>query len=433
MNKPKKPQEPNRLSDKEKKILFACGIFLSVFAVAILIFTIVGSIELEDPMFLLYAPGSLFMGGMAYYPFYQISKDKKNMQLYQDQIQQYEQEMRQYEKEHPYHREIHFYQVCTNKYHIQNTTVADIARMKLALKELPYDWQESELANKYIIGKNEWTSSTSREKAQREKLANQEKIKSILDEQDNYQLYIKKRLTMTGTDKRTQYLKEIISNLEKELEDIDKSTYGMLSLGENYRKAVDRNDSDWATIGGIAEGIAGPAAGLAAASQAYAEGEKERQAKVETADRLNKLFQKVAVVDLDKKYDIKRQLESNKSLLANTYCILTADDLSQNDLMELIKPKKVIAKQVVPGLISLNFNTTATTLTIYETVQAYIDGFFKVIVKKNGVVALENYYELSNFDGSSGMCEIKAYVKGHDTDEYTLEYVPVHLWAVEKR
>ena len=72
MNKPKKPQEPNRLSDKEKKLLLASGIFLSVFAVAILIFTIGFLIELEDPMVLLYAPGSLFMGGMAYYSFYQI-------------------------------------------------------------------------------------------------------------------------------------------------------------------------------------------------------------------------------------------------------------------------------------------------------------------------------------------------------------------------
>lgn len=420
-------KEINLLSEKDEKLYkFILKFCIISCVIAVIVFVLWFGCDIGFhiytllPMLAAIALPILVFGGIGLIPFCILAKNNKNKRIL----------IEEFEREHPYHREQKFAKYCIQKFDIKGTSAADIARMKLAKAELGLDWDDSELAHKFEIGckaNDEEAKTNSIEKEQQQ-------IDGYFNDQHDDNKRISNRLNLVGTQKRLDGLERKLAQLQQRYDEYHKETMDIMKLGINYKASVDKNESNWGLAGGIASGIAGPVAGMAAASQAYAQGERERQAKVETANQLNKL---TTMVGLDRsKYEAKMhdEIKNIKEKINITQRLISSEEFSQSDLMKMIKPMETKTKNIHQDVIRFEFTTREAEIKIYETVDAYIDGYYKVIVKKNGLVALERYFELPDENGSLKPNNTNyGYIKGKATDKITFEFVPINLWGVENK
>lgn len=82
--------------------------------------------------------------------------------------------------------------------------------------------------------------------------------------------------TLYGSSKRKQMLTSLIADYDNKIQKLEEGEKALIQLGMIYADQQQK-ESDWAIIGGIAEGIAGPAAGLIAATNTMANNAKIRE------------------------------------------------------------------------------------------------------------------------------------------------------------
>lgn len=81
---------------------------------------------------------------------------------------------------------------------------------------------------------------------------------------------------LTGSNKRTKMLSNLSKDYSKKIDDMILGEAALKQVGMIYT-SQQKKESSWAIMGGIAEGIAGPAAGIMAASETIANNYKIRE------------------------------------------------------------------------------------------------------------------------------------------------------------
>ncbi len=437
--KPIKPQEPPKTSKKAvfKFIcLFIFGGLLACGSMAVGIWIYSEFAEEFIVLALAFCFAAIF-GIVAFVGFFGMTSNSRNEANYIVKLQNYNRDLKKYNEfvqKHPHYDEIQFYQLCRNKYKINLSegTKAVTARMKRVADELGLSWSEKDLITKYHRGQ----AAAELQIIEETKVKHAQKKASLLGEQKTEDQQVRSNVSIKffGRSKRWLFYEKRIAELKKQYEKIHGSSIALMTLSDNYRKSVDKNDSNWAIAGGIAQGIAGPAAGAFAASEAYKKGEKERQSKLAVADQLNTAAVNVALSNVNKENHILDKIEEAEKNLEITKQLLSSEEHPQNRLMDLIKPRTVNTTTEVPGLIRFDFVTNAASIKIYDTVDAYIDGYFKVIVKRGGSVVFERYFSLPDEYGSlKPSPRYYGYVESETANALSFDFQPVHLWGIENK
>lgn len=352
-------------------------------------------------------------------------------------LAQYEKELAQFMLEHPHYEEENFYDLCTEKFGIKGTSAADVARMRLAIQEIGYAWSEDELAQRFEIGqqaKQNYQKLKKKEAADTRAQKRKEEAENKLREQCVHSDYVKTRLSMSGVSKRVESIEnEITEYLEKAKQEHQEGSK-LFSVGTDYLNAVNRESSDWAIVGGIAEGIAGPAAGVMAASIQHEKDEQNRQEKKQGADLLLFASYQAAQPHFDRAREYKARAKELKQELELVKISIWQDACDQMELLHVLNPVISITKTTkLPGLLCATLTFHPAKTMIYETVDAYVDGFFRVIIKKGNEVIDEFFDELP---GNGSLCQDMSftyYIKGTKKDEFTATVEPVRLWGIEDK
>lgn len=266
--------------------------------------------------------------------------------------------------------------------------------------------------------------------------AGQEKIK--LEEYADYR----------GREKEIAYYDSIIAQADE-----------IITKGEETRELAEKSRSvfgtyiptgpkkrDWAIRGGIAAGLAGPAAGIAVAMDAqhknmvdqlnaHENAERERAAAKASGDNIASLIYLRGVSQ--EKLKEARAVKRENLKLKNECAVMLTDETHPSELLfGLLEPKAEI-KVKESGILNIRVTVQSHLVTIYDTTPAVIDGSFGGLIWNQrdeccGAVAFVlPLMGVSRNMTINGICVLPETAKADDS--YTLEFVHPNLWFVETK
>lgn len=349
------------------------------------------------------------------------SRYKKEMEKQAAEKAAAEEKKRIFEEEHPHYQQEQFYLQCKAQGITSIDTPADVARMVLLAKNKKFPGTESQLIAAYKTGKNDVTS-----RERKKELAALESEEAKLDKENLRYKDAKGQLKciLMSRDKAKEYRMQ-----EEAYRAQSRATHNAIFQGT---QGAMQKETDWATHGGIASGIAGPAAGFAVASDIQ---RKNAQIREQNA-ALSQLAARAAVeasrgtdslaYEASKKAD---EWEARAAAAENKL----VENLPEHQLLELLSCKAT-AHNSKTGAITVDIRIAATKdLKIYETVSAVVDGCLMArILDESGIVGTA--YMTLPWNGS----EVNTTLKGicrtpvRKAKTYTVKVEPYRLWAMEK-
>ena len=210
----------------------------------------------------------------------------------------------------------------------------------------------------------------------------------------------------------------------------------VLSIIQNSRERIRLSDKysqqkehDWALHGGIASGIAGPAAGLAVAADIQAENERIRAENAINAELLAPIIQNSK--DAIKQYRkyvkaLEKEIEEAKIKLVST-------DDAETCLSKISFSNTEVEVSETGTCTVTTSAKLASPMFIYDNVEATIDG-----------TIIANIYDEKTLIGSALLVLPKFGVEqetelrgmclycGTEGKTYTVEFTATNLWAIEK-
>ena len=296
---------------------------------------------------------------------------------------------------------------------------ADFEKLKVLAKSLRgfdryKDWQ---LRSLYYYGACKIDREAARD-AEKKQLALR---KSDLTEKKEYEQFA----GLTGREKRYAAMKP----RQKEL---DKSGFGMLSSAKSL--TADKRERSVGLAGGIAEGIGGIGAGIAAAADTALENERIRQwneATRESRKAERKQYESVAMDTLGSAGALLRAIDA-------TQAALLGEPLTQSAAGALYSIS-VEQAEATPGeslRLTVRARGSGSPMELMGK-PAVLDGAFTLLVMENGQKVDSCLLVLPpeglRADGEKvlkGMCVNRAY----DAERLVglqYEIVPLHLWLIE--
>ena len=319
-----------------------------------------------------------------------------------------------------------FYNKCIEN-QIADLDTAGIARLKLLAKQLNMDCSEAELIAKYQKGRLDTESRRQILERNQQRL----KLKSLREQEALQERMCKRYMDSIGADKRVNECADNAMKLRSEIrklkEEEENHTKKLSSIGAAYT----RKETDWAVHGGIASGIAGPAAGVAVASEI-----QRRNAQIrESNEQISNLVGNAAVSYLLQSREEISKIEEQAKFWedeAEKAKLKLVEMKPQEDLLAMLCPQVTGFERSETGAMLITVSTSAALLTIFETVNATIDGTFKVKLMDGTRVAGEAYFTLP-FRGSEQEAERKSICTSvcKEQKTYTFEFAPHNLFAIE--
>ena len=239
----------------------------------------------------------------------------------------------------------------------------------------------------------------------------------------NEQAFLEKYLPYRGREKRIEMLCDKRDELLQKLE-------GRHTINPN---ALQQKEHDWSVMGGLANGIAGPAAGVATAINYQQKNAQIRRdnAKVGAfvADINSAIEERIRHLKWEVE-DCNKKIESSHSKLIGEES--EQETLRLMDFLEFYS-ERVTVSQTGSVYISVNMSSS-TSPTLYDgEVKARIDGFVQAELVKNGSIAGSAILTLPML----GLDESGKEIKGICTEtsdaqaQYTINYKPIALWLIE--
>ena len=349
------------------------------------------------------------------------SRYKKAMEKQEAEKAAEAERKRVFEEEHPHHKQEQFYLQCKAQGITSVDTPADVARLVLFAKNKNYPGTESQLIEAYKIGKKDVTS-----RELKKELAALEAAEDRLEKENLRYKDAKgqlKRILMCR-DQAKEYRKQ-----EESYRAQSRSTKDAIFQGT---QGAMQKETDWATHGGIASGIAGPAAGLAVASDIQ---RKNAQIREQNA-ALTQLAARAAV-EASRGFDSQAYEASEKAEEWEARAAAAENKLVENlpehQLMEQLCCKAT-AHNSKTGAITVDIRITATKdLKIYETVSAVVDGSLMAQIL-DGTDYVGTAYLPLPWNGSEVNTTLKGICRNpvKKAKKYTVKVEPYYLWAMEK-
>jgi len=242
-----------------------------------------------------------------------------------------------------------------------------------------------------------------------------------------------------GIQKRKYLLENSVRSIEEQIRRQKEAKEAMRQVGVLLSSsAAQKPKSDWAMLGGIAEGIAGPAAGIAAAADAM-----RKNAETEEWNRQNRQAVDRITMDIYSRANEVNatitEMETAKRLLSKELAALSEKVvLSGIDTGTLWNHLEIRTDRVVKS--ETNVLVLTTTLKnnyipdVPEEVQMTVDGVLKATVYRKdtvvgtAIVPLPLYgAECQSAVSFDSLCE--DYMEGNKS--YHVCYEPIALWLME--
>lgn len=246
---------------------------------------------------------------------------------------------------------------------------------------------------------------------------------TILDsQQEEFIAFSKAVKDYTGFEKRKAYLEF----------DIYRNKLALAVAKQDYKKAKSLTAGamykpDWAIMGGIADAIAGPGAGVAVAAKTIADNQETE---------FDKMYKRLALSnELDKKSaigQIEKNIAEDQKELETLNTKIHFEEFTTNQLFEqlLIEPK---VSGEIPSKVSIAINNCYKKNPDIETV---IDGTVQVKVYCDEVLVDDMCIALPKFGVECGKCKklsvnMLKYMIGKNR-KYRYEITPNKLYLLER-
>ena len=224
---------------------------------------------------------------------------------------------------------------------------------------------------------------------------------------------------------------ELIAPLEAEIRNFEETKKVLQNADKTLYSVYAKKESDWAVHGGIADAIAGPAAGLAVAldvQRKNAETRADNEKLKQSIQRFTSEQQK----ELKTPTDIYVELNSLKKEAAAAKRKLV-ENRPQKDLLAMLSPQIVKTITTETGTMRFEVSTRKTALQIFEAVQATVDGSFVLKIMDGKKVVGEAYCVLP-IQGSEENQVLTSLCTTVPQSErkYSFEFAPYNLFAIER-
>lgn len=243
---------------------------------------------------------------------------------------------------------------------------------------------------------------------------------------------------LSGKSKREKIISLSIEKEQKKIDEINKRISSMEKSRDTLISAPNciERKSDWAIMGGLAQGIAGPAAGITVAQNALIENQKiearnneYRQAKV----RLYTNYEIMIIEEKQKLNAIKRQIASNKKTLRELETKIILSDIDKDELFKSFSITSKIKGKKVELTVSNSF-----VPNVPENIKMVVDGILNVKISYKMIYSEQVIVPLPTLgvpcDKSNRKIKIYNYItqKMPSAVDYDFEITPVSLWVMEQ-
>lgn len=321
---------------------------------------------------------------------------------------------------HPFYEDEEFFRRC-RKEEASLSSKAGKARILLVAKNSGISGTEEEIFNKYSNGKK--IVEEAEEKAQFQK-AQKENAVALKEQKEQYNL-TKKYINLKGAEKRIAMALEEIPPLKSLMAQLRTQAD---RISNTYDRATRQNEVSWATLGGIASGIAGPAAGLVVAMDVQARNAEKRNA----SDSSKNMFVAMHLQNFREQTDIEKRIELWESIAKEAKNKLV-EDVGGEKLIKDLNPTVNSMEILNTGNVELLVDVKKKTIKIFDTVKAVIDGSFKANLLVNGEVVGTAFLTLP-YCGSENTVTLKTIFVDitKKASKYDVEFEPYNLFGIEK-
>lgn len=307
---------------------------------------------------------------------------------------------------------INFYNECAKNGIHECKTEKDIQRATLIAKNQGLQFTDI----KELFSKSEAALSRSKQKKKDEAFDNKKaEEKKMFDSLNRYS-------DKKGRDNR-------IAMLQSERARALLEANNLRTGANNMMRASQQKEIDWATHGGIANGIAGPAAGLAVASDIQA---KNAQIRAQN-DANRKALAPALKSSYDRSDQFLREAKKLEEEIEKTKIKLVADDDAATCLSKLEFSNTKVGVSSTGACIVTTTAKMKSPMTIFGDVDAVIDGtVIAKIYDGESLVGLANMVLPTH--GVKAPTKLKGMCLncGEPGKQYTVKFAAANLWAMER-
>lgn len=298
---------------------------------------------------------------------------------------------------------------------------ADIARLVLFAKNSGITKERDELIKDFNIGKQDV-----------EHHENKAQIAQLQAEEAELEKKYTRYADIVGSGKTIKMCEDKCAQCEIIIAECEAEEASVERGGEATYLLNKGKESSWAIHGGIANGIAGGAAGLAVASDVQRRNAAVQQQNADLAHAIAQL----QVFYLDKIWKRKHAAEDDlKQWNARKEAakMMLTESLEEQNLLSMLAPTVKSIEQTPTGAVKMELKLNyVSDLKIYGDVDAVIDGSFKVLLKLDGKTVGTTFC-VADFDGFKCCYKCICTEVSEKADKYDVSFAPHHLWVAENK
>lgn len=237
---------------------------------------------------------------------------------------------------------------------------------------------------------------------------------------------------LIGRDKTIYHFEREIIACRREINEYEQNRNAIINGTNATYQLGKQRESSWAVHGGIASGIAGPAAGLATAIDIQNQNAATRQYNENLLRTTTQAAAPALVNIADALGRAEKRLESlKKSRTDATYKLV--EFLDKKSLLTQLKPTVKIVNRS-GNTVELKVTLHAVPdLVIYGDIPAAVDGSIDIRLRSNGYCVGTATCIFPFYGIRDQQVEISCSCRVTEvSDHYMFEFVPNHLWAIER-
>lgn len=279
----------------------------------------------------------------------------------------------------------------------------------------------------YIAGLTKQKATEDAEKLRQRK-------QQLLEDEEAFEEQCTYFAEYTDREKSIRYCENKVEECTRIIWECDSDEQAVRRGAEATYLLGKRHESSWAIHGGIASGIAGGAAGVAAALDTERRNQEKRQQNAALAQSIAALN----VMQLEKIWNRQRSAEQDLNYWTaelKASQVLLSQKLNQQKLLDMLHPDVKNVEITETGAVKLKIGLHSTpNLIIYDSIKAVVDGSIKVLLKVGdevvgSAVCVLPYGGMTSYATVNGIC----CKPKNQSKEYTFDFAPNHLWAVETK
>ncbi len=344
--------------------------------------------------------------------------------------------------ESPSSKKMRFYQECKRRGIKNLSSPENKQRAELIYKEVYkiYSVNSATVEKAFLKGEKAYTELKEKEekeevlKKEQNEREQMERLKTR--EKEIYNDYIK-YAEFYGREKRIAILKDLQKVCQSKIEEKKKAEKNLRDLDIALYSASQRKENDWATMGGIASGIAGPAAGLAVAMEAQAENAKIREEnKINGEKMIGMIAQHGSIYSAlnGNIQELEAQAKALSRDIDDAKYKLVSDE-SAEEVFNYVKIKATNVKISETGAFIIKATASAeeNKIKVFDKTEGVIDGTIAAdLYQENKLVGTALL--VLPFEGLKSSCKFEGMgLQGAKQNvPHKIKFRPYKLWIMEK-